>query len=180
MATNVLMRDVPSKRYAQVGATGNRFFTLEGAVSIPQGAIVCRGFMQWVLAQLAVRAVPRPLKCRGLARSAADRPQILPVLQLWFPAAQPRYRLLGLSRLRSSPRGDRQDPREGSWRRCWSPIWSFGGIHWWTEPPGYQRAVSDRDRDHQEQASGGKGELGLPSINTCRLFLTWTRAHCQM
>ncbi|RSH92939.1 hypothetical protein EHS25_008385 [Saitozyma podzolica] len=46
MATNVLMRDVPSKRYAQVGATGNRFFTLEGAVSIPQGAIVCRGFMQ--------------------------------------------------------------------------------------------------------------------------------------
>lgn len=46
MATNVLMRDVPNKRYAQVGATGNRFFSLEGASPIPQGGIVCRGFMQ--------------------------------------------------------------------------------------------------------------------------------------
>jgi eukaryotic translation initiation factor 2C len=46
MATNVLMRDLPSKKYAQVGATGNRFFTLTGAVPIPQGAVVCKGFMQ--------------------------------------------------------------------------------------------------------------------------------------
>ncbi|ORY32296.1 Piwi domain-domain-containing protein [Naematelia encephala] len=46
MATNVLLRDVPSKRYAQVGAAGNRFFTLEGAIPIAQGGIVCRGFMQ--------------------------------------------------------------------------------------------------------------------------------------
>ncbi|KAK8865920.1 hypothetical protein IAR55_001068 [Kwoniella newhampshirensis] len=46
MATNVLMRDLPSKKYAQVGATGNKFFSLAGAVAIPQGAVVCKGFMQ--------------------------------------------------------------------------------------------------------------------------------------
>lgn len=46
MATNVLMRDVPSKKYSQVGATGNRFFTLDGAKPIAHGALVCRGFMQ--------------------------------------------------------------------------------------------------------------------------------------
>ncbi|WVQ97314.1 hypothetical protein IAU59_004425 [Kwoniella sp. CBS 9459] len=46
MATNVLMRDLPSKNYAQVGATGNKFFTMAGARAISQGAIVCRGFMQ--------------------------------------------------------------------------------------------------------------------------------------
>ncbi|OCF39530.1 hypothetical protein I317_06689 [Kwoniella heveanensis CBS 569] len=46
MATNVLMRDLPSKNYAQVGATGNRFFTMAGAHAISRGAIVCRGFMQ--------------------------------------------------------------------------------------------------------------------------------------
>jgi hypothetical protein len=48
MATNVLMRDLPSKRYAQVGATGNRFFTIRDAVPIPHGAVVCKGFMQYV------------------------------------------------------------------------------------------------------------------------------------
>ena len=46
MATNVLMRDLPNKKYAQVGATGNRFFTMKDAVPIAQGAIVCKGFMQ--------------------------------------------------------------------------------------------------------------------------------------
>ncbi|WWC66253.1 uncharacterized protein I206_100154 [Kwoniella pini CBS 10737] len=46
MATNVLMRDFPSRTYAQVGATGNKFFSIAGAVAIPQGAIVCKGFMQ--------------------------------------------------------------------------------------------------------------------------------------
>ncbi|WVW82289.1 hypothetical protein I302_104295 [Kwoniella bestiolae CBS 10118] len=46
MATNVLMRDVPSKTFAQVGTTGNKFFTMAGAVAIPQGAVVCKGFMQ--------------------------------------------------------------------------------------------------------------------------------------
>nr|XP_018267308.1 uncharacterized protein I303_01293 [Kwoniella dejecticola CBS 10117]OBR89466.1 hypothetical protein I303_01293 [Kwoniella dejecticola CBS 10117] len=48
MATNVLMRDFPSKTYAQVGATGNKFFSMAGAIAIPQGAIVCKGFMQSV------------------------------------------------------------------------------------------------------------------------------------
>ncbi|WVQ85375.1 hypothetical protein IAT38_007540 [Cryptococcus sp. DSM 104549] len=46
MATNVLLRDVPSKTYAQVGATGNKFFSMKDAVAIPQGAVVCKGFMQ--------------------------------------------------------------------------------------------------------------------------------------
>ncbi|WWD17893.1 hypothetical protein CI109_102338 [Kwoniella shandongensis] len=46
MATNVLLRDVPSKRYAQVGAAGNKFFSMAGAVAIPQGGVVCKGFMQ--------------------------------------------------------------------------------------------------------------------------------------
>ncbi|OCF55470.1 hypothetical protein L486_06954 [Kwoniella mangroviensis CBS 10435] len=46
MATNILMRDFPSKTYAQVGATGNKFFSMAGAVAIPQGAVVCKGFMQ--------------------------------------------------------------------------------------------------------------------------------------
>ncbi len=46
MAANVLLRDVPSKKYAQVGATGNRFFSMDGAIPISQGAVVCRGFMQ--------------------------------------------------------------------------------------------------------------------------------------
>jgi eukaryotic translation initiation factor 2C len=46
MATNVLLRDVPSKKYAQVGAAGNRFFSAEGAVPIAHGAVVCKGFMQ--------------------------------------------------------------------------------------------------------------------------------------
>ncbi|KAK4686283.1 eukaryotic translation initiation factor 2C, partial [Tremellales sp. Uapishka_1] len=46
MSTNVLLRDVPSKMYTQVGATGNRFFTMDGNKAISQGAIVCRGFMQ--------------------------------------------------------------------------------------------------------------------------------------
>ena len=46
MATHILLRDVPSKTYAQVGAAGNRFFTSEGARPIPQGGMVCRGFMQ--------------------------------------------------------------------------------------------------------------------------------------
>ena len=46
MATNVLMRDLPSKKYAQVGASGNRFFTMDGAATISQGAVVCQGFMQ--------------------------------------------------------------------------------------------------------------------------------------
>ncbi|WWC86242.1 uncharacterized protein L201_001115 [Kwoniella dendrophila CBS 6074] len=46
MATNVLMRDFPSKTYAQVGATGNKFFSMAGAIAIPQGAVVCKGFMQ--------------------------------------------------------------------------------------------------------------------------------------
>jgi len=49
MATNVLLRDVPSKKYAQVGASGNRFFSSEGAVPIAHGAVVCKGFMQYVL-----------------------------------------------------------------------------------------------------------------------------------
>lgn len=48
MTTNVLLRDVPSKTYAQVGATGNRFFTLDRAVPLPQGGICCRGFTQSV------------------------------------------------------------------------------------------------------------------------------------
>ncbi|WRT64136.1 uncharacterized protein IL334_001065 [Kwoniella shivajii] len=46
MATNVLMRDLPSRKYAQVGATGNKFFSMAGAKAIPQGALVCKGFMQ--------------------------------------------------------------------------------------------------------------------------------------
>jgi len=46
MCTNVLLRDFPSKRYAQVGATGNKFFTIDGARPIPNGAVVCRGFLQ--------------------------------------------------------------------------------------------------------------------------------------
>jgi eukaryotic translation initiation factor 2C len=46
MATNVLLRDVPSKKYAQVGATGNKFYTIEGAQPLPQGAVVCKGFLQ--------------------------------------------------------------------------------------------------------------------------------------
>lgn len=45
-ATNILLRDIPSKTYAQVGATGNKFYTIEGARPIPQGAVVCRGFLQ--------------------------------------------------------------------------------------------------------------------------------------
>jgi eukaryotic translation initiation factor 2C len=49
MAANVLLRDVPSKKYAQVGAAGNRFFSSEGAVPIAHGAVVCKGFMQYVL-----------------------------------------------------------------------------------------------------------------------------------
>ncbi|EIW72602.1 hypothetical protein TREMEDRAFT_12051, partial [Tremella mesenterica DSM 1558] len=46
MAVNVLMRDHPSRTYAQCGASGNRFFTIEQAVAISHGAIVARGFMQ--------------------------------------------------------------------------------------------------------------------------------------
>lgn len=46
MATNVLLRDLPSKKFAQVGSTGNRFFTMEGASDLPQGGVVCKGFMQ--------------------------------------------------------------------------------------------------------------------------------------
>jgi len=46
MATSVLLRDVPSKRYTQVGATGDRCFSLKGAQAIGRGGIVCKGFMQ--------------------------------------------------------------------------------------------------------------------------------------
>lgn len=46
MATNVLLRDLPSKTFAQVGKGGNRFFTLENASPLPQGGMVCRGFAQ--------------------------------------------------------------------------------------------------------------------------------------
>lgn len=46
MATNVLLRDVPSKRYTQVGATGNKFYTMMGSAPLPNGAMVCKGFMQ--------------------------------------------------------------------------------------------------------------------------------------
>lgn len=46
MATNVLLRDFPSKTYTQVGATGNKFYTLEGSRPLPQGAMVCKGFLQ--------------------------------------------------------------------------------------------------------------------------------------
>jgi eukaryotic translation initiation factor 2C len=46
MATNVLLRDLPSKKFAQVGSTGNRFFTMDGASDLPQGGVVCKGFMQ--------------------------------------------------------------------------------------------------------------------------------------
>lgn len=46
MATNVLLRDVPSKTYTQVGATGNKFYTLENARPLPHGAVVLNGFMQ--------------------------------------------------------------------------------------------------------------------------------------
>jgi len=48
MATKVLFRDIPSNRYTQVGATGNRSFSMKGAYRISQGGIVCRGFMQYV------------------------------------------------------------------------------------------------------------------------------------
>lgn len=46
MAANVLMRDLPSKKYTQVGALGNKWFSTEGAVPIAHGAVVCKGFMQ--------------------------------------------------------------------------------------------------------------------------------------
>lgn len=127
MATNVLMRDVPSKRYAQVGATGNRFFTLEGAVSILQGAIVCRGFMQWVLAQLTVRVTVRSNACRGLARISADRPRSfrcsnsgLPLLNLdigfsAFLASGPALEVV--AKILGRDRGGGAGPRSGPWGR---------------------------------------------------------------
>jgi eukaryotic translation initiation factor 2C len=46
MATNILMRDFPSKNYTQVGATGQKFYTLENARPLPHGAVVLNGFMQ--------------------------------------------------------------------------------------------------------------------------------------
>lgn len=46
MATNVLLRDFPSKTYTQVGATGNKFYTMDGSRPLPQGAMVCKGFLQ--------------------------------------------------------------------------------------------------------------------------------------
>ncbi|BEI91628.1 uncharacterized protein CcaverHIS019_0404480 [Cutaneotrichosporon cavernicola] len=46
MATNILLRDVPSKTYTQVGATGQKFYTLEGARPLPHGTVVLNGFMQ--------------------------------------------------------------------------------------------------------------------------------------
>lgn len=46
MAIQVLLRDDPSTNYTPVGGGGNRFFSMDDRDSLPQGAVVGKGFFQ--------------------------------------------------------------------------------------------------------------------------------------
>ena len=71
MATNVLLRDTPSKKYTQVGTTGNRFFSMDGASPLPQGGVVCKGFMQYAL---VIISIPLLIASRSFRYSNSGQP----------------------------------------------------------------------------------------------------------